>query len=143
MAAARQLEEPPAMTLETTAQTAAEPEQPNLAAQQAYLAYERTLMAWIRTATSMITFGFALHKFYFYVHQEKPPTPSEEVFGGRTFGLLMMGIGVFALAAATWQHHARIRVLHGQYGQAPASLSLVLAGLIAGLGILGFAAAIF
>ncbi len=105
-----------------------------LALERTFLAYERTLMAWVRTATSMITFGFALYKFFFYLHEEKPPTHGEQIFGARTYGLCMMGIGVFTLAIATWQHRQQIKALRGQYPEAPLSLSLVLAALIASPG---------
>jgi len=119
------------------------PDQTHLALERTFLAYERTLMAWIRTATSMITFGFALYKFFFYMHKERTPTLSEEIFGARTYGLCMMGFGVIALALAAWQHRQQMRALRNVYPDAPRSLSLVLAGLIAGLGVLGLTAGAF
>ena len=133
------------MAQETAGKTAPGPDPVQLALERTFLAYERTLMAWIRTATSLITFGFALYKFFFYVHQEKPPTVGEEIFGARTYGLCMMGIGVITLAIATWQHRQQIKALRRQYPGAPPSLSLslVLAALIASPGVLGFTAAIF
>jgi uncharacterized membrane protein YidH (DUF202 family) len=91
----------------------------------------------------MITFGFALYKFFFYYHQEKPPTHGEQIFGARTYGLCMMAIGVFTLAVAAWQHRQQTKALRELYPEAPLSLSLVLSALIASLGILGFIAAIF
>lgn len=114
-----------------------------LALERTFLAYERTLLAWNRTAVSMITFGFALYKFYFYLHQEKPPTHGEQVFGARTYGLCMMGIGVFTLVIATWQHRQQMRALRQMYPESPMSMSLVLAALMGSLGVIAFTVGLF
>ena len=98
-------------------------------------------MAWVRTATSLITFGFTLYKFFFYLQEQEPAKHAEQFLGPRTYGLIMIGIGVFTLAAAAWQHRQQMKPLRAQYADAPFSLSLVLAALIAVLGILGFIAA--
>jgi putative membrane protein len=118
-------------------------DQVHLAMERTYLAYERTLMAWVRTATSLIAFGFTLYQFFFYLHLREPNPPAQQLFGPRTFGLVMIGIGVIALAIATWQHRQNMNRLREHYRNAPFSLALVLAALIATLGVLGFAAAIF
>jgi hypothetical protein len=55
----------------------------------------------------------------------------------------MIGIGIFTLAMATWQHQQFMKKLRVYYPEAPVSLSAVLASLIASLGILAFVAAIF
>jgi putative membrane protein len=119
------------------------PDQLQLALERTYLAHERTLMAWVRTATSLITFGFTLYKFFFYMQTQGQFHPEEAFFGPRTYGLVMMGIGIFALAVATWQHHRMMKRFHIHYSDMPWSLSSVLAGLIAALGILAFLAAVF
>jgi putative membrane protein len=118
-------------------------DQVKLALERTFLAHERTLMAWIRTATSLITFGFALYKFFYYVHQDKAPTHGEELFGARTYGLCMMGFGVATLLVATLQHRLQMKALRGLYPEAPLSLSFVLAGLMGVLGLIAFAAALF
>jgi putative membrane protein len=97
-------------------------------------------MAWVRTATGLITFGFTLYKFFFYLREQEPEKHAEQLIGPRTYGLVMMGLGVFTLAAAAWQHRQQTKRLRTQYA-APFSLSLVLAAFIAVLGILGFVAA--
>lgn len=119
------------------------PDQLQLAWERTYLAHERTLMAWIRTATSMIAFGFTLYKFFFFLREQETAPQHDQLLGSRTFGLIMMGIGVFILAVAAWQHQQRMKSLRVYYPQAPKSLAAVLAALIAALGILGFIAAIF
>jgi putative membrane protein len=117
-------------------------DQMRLAMDRTFLAYERTLMAWIRTSTSMITFGFALYKFFFYLHQEKPAPPGEQVFGARVYGLCIMGIGVLALVLATWQHRQQLKTLEEHYPQTPRSLSLLIATLVGSLGVVAFTFAI-
>lgn len=119
------------------------PDQMTLALERTYLAHERTLMAWTRTATSLITFGFTLYKFFEYLHERGETAKSSQVFGARTFGLIMIGIGVLTLGIASVQHHLQMRHLRAQYPNAPFSLALLLAGLIACLGILGFVTGIF
>jgi putative membrane protein len=114
-----------------------------LALERTFLAYERTMMAWNRTAVSMITFGFALYKFFFYLHQEKPPTHGEQVFGARTYGMCIMAIGVFTLVIATWQHRQQLKAMRTLYPEAPMSLSLVLAALMGSLGVVALTFGIF
>jgi putative membrane protein len=118
-------------------------DQVKLALERTFLAYERTMMAWNRTATSMITFGFALYKFFFYLHQDKPPSHGEQIFGARIYGLCIMGIGVLALVLATWQHRQQLKALEGHYPEAPRSLSLLIAALVGSLGVVAFTFAIF
>jgi uncharacterized membrane protein YidH (DUF202 family) len=128
------------MTQEPVTTAPSRPDQVQLALERTYLAYERTLMAWVRTATGLITFGFTLYKFFFYLREQEPERHAEQLIGPRTYGLVMMGLGVFTLAAAAWQHRQQTKRLRTQYA-APFSLSLVLAAFIAVLGILGFVAA--
>ncbi len=114
------------------------PDQMSLALERTYLAHERTLMAWTRTATSLITFGFTLYKFFEYLHERGEAIRVHQVVGARSFGLIMIGIGVLTLIVASLQHQVQMRRLKAHYPAAPFSLALLLAGLIAGLGTLGF-----
>lgn len=117
-------------------------DQVKLALERTYLAHERTLMAWTRTATSLITFGFTLYKFFEYLHERGEAVPSHRPFGARTFGLIMIGIGVLTLIVAAVQHKLQMRRLKVQYPDLPFSLALLLAVLIACLGILGLVSGI-
>jgi putative membrane protein len=126
------------MAQETAVKPVTAPDQLALAVERTYLAHERNLMAWTRTATSLITFGFTLFKFFEFLHEQGEAARGPQHLGARTFGLVMIGIGVATLAIATLQHWLQMRRLRGQYPNAPLSLALVLAGLIACLGILGF-----
>jgi putative membrane protein len=131
------------MVQEPAAKTDPAAQQLKLALDRTFLAYERTLMAWIRTATSLIMFGFGLYKFFYYLHPADTPTGSEQILGARTYGMCMMVIGIFTLAIAAWQYRRQMKAFRGLYPEAPMSLSLIVAALIATLGILAFFAAIF
>ena len=114
-----------------------------LAFDRTRLAHDRTMMAWIRTATSLLTFGVALYTFFFHLREQQTTKTSESFFGARTLGLVMIGFGVFSLALAVWQHQHEMKRLRADYPEAPRSLSLFLAALMALLGIIGFFAALF
>jgi putative membrane protein len=98
-------------------------------------------MAWTRTATSLISFGFTVYKFFEYERKEESAAP-----GGlrpRWFALLMIVIGLVALVLATIEHHRALATMKAEYGHQPVSLALIVAGLIAVLGIVGLVAVIF
>ena len=78
-----------------------------------------------------------------YLHEQDPIKYPQQLLGARTFGLLMIGVGLLMLVLATWQHRQQTKYLQTYFANAPFSLSLVLAGLIGGLGVLGLIAAIF
>ncbi len=112
-----------------------------LAAERTRLAYERTLMAWVRTATSLISFGFTIFKFFEYLQEDKKAAPLHQFLGPRHFGMMMIGIGLFALILATFQHVKSMRALRASYQEAPYSLAFFMAALIGVLGVLGFLSA--
>ena len=113
-----------------------------LAAERTRLAHDRTLMAWVRTSTSLISFGFTIYKFFQYM-QEKGTGAQERLLGPRRFALLMISIGVIALALATWQHRRDMRALRAVHPEVPYSLATVLAGLMSVLGVITLLAVIF
>ena len=126
------------MSHETDEKPAPAPDQMQLAYERTYLAHERTMMAWTRTATSLITFGFTLYKFFEFLHASGQAVNRQHLFGARTFGMIMIGIGVLTLVVACLQHRVQMRRLNEFYPDAPFSLALLLASLIACLGVLGF-----
>ena len=95
-------------------------------------------MAWVRTATSLIAFGFTLYQFFFYLHEREPGQHPPQIFGARTFGLVMIGIGVFALVVTTWQHRQNMNRLRKHYRDAPFSLSSDFGGIDRDIGHPGF-----
>jgi putative membrane protein len=109
-----------------------------LALDRTRLAHERTLMAWVRTAASLISFGFTIDKTFGLLRQQQGGTPPSAI-GARTFALMLIGIGLAALLLAAAQHRRDLTALRAEYGPVPYSLAAVVAVLVAGLGVLGFA----
>lgn len=99
-------------------------------------------MAWTRTATSLISFGFTIYKFLDTEHAERP-SRSFLIFRPRGVGMLMILIGLVALLLATIEHHRSMKDLRATYGNIPRSISAVVAGLIAVLGMISLIAVAF
>ena len=109
-----------------------------LAVDRSRLAHERTLMAWIRTATSMISFGFTIYKFLeAQPARERQFTFVERILNARTFGMIMITVGLFGLFFAALENHRELGDLRARYGEAriPRSNSMRVAILVA---IFGF-----
>src|SRR5262249_13313077 len=99
------------------------------------LAFERTLMAWVRTSISLITFGFTIFKAFSYAY-ERGLARRPGVLGPREYALIMISIGLVALALATWQHYRYVKMLHGLFTKLPVfSLGVVIAAMISALGL--------
>jgi putative membrane protein len=108
------------------------------------LAHERTLMAWVRTSTSLITFGFTIYKFFEYLRESKQVGPDPGFVGARGFALVMISVGLTALALATVEHRRNLHAMRTAYGElVPYSPATVIASLVAGLGIPGLVAVLF
>jgi len=99
-------------------------------------------MAWVRTATSLLSFGFTIYTFIQYLQQQNK-APHEGIIGPREYALLMITIGIVALAFATIQHRRDMMALRKHHPEVPYSLATVLAGLISLLGLLALLAVIF
>ena len=104
-----------------------------LAMERTRMAADRTLMGWIRTALSMISFGFTIFKFLEYIHQEGVK-PVMRIHGPREVGLTLIGIGIFALVIACFQHWQFIKKLRPDQPYKPWDLAFVVAFLIGLLG---------
>lgn len=107
------------------------------------LALERTTMAWVRTSASLITFGFSVYKF-FNIERRVEEVP-DRLIGPREFALIMISIGIIALAAASLQHWHNMQSLRRHYAgvRLPRSLAVVVGALVSLLGILALSAVIF
>jgi inner membrane protein YidH len=114
-----------------------------LAVERNRLAYERTLMAWVRTGVSLISFGFASYKFFEEFRKAEQLPRSNELFGVREFGFIMICIGLVVVLLATIQHIRTMHKLRAQYVDVPYSLAAVVALLVAILGILALIGVIF
>jgi putative membrane protein len=106
-----------------------------MALDRTWLAHERTLMAWVRTATSMISFGFTIYKFFEY-QAEHGVSARAGIISPRTFGMMIISIGLAALLMATFAHHKEIKPLTARLGVRRFSLAEIVAGLISGFGLL-------
>jgi putative membrane protein len=105
-----------------------------LALDRTRLAADRTLMAWVRTALSMITFGFTIYKFLEALYQQST-VPILRPNAPRSLGLILIGIGTFAVIAACVQHWDYIKKLSPAYPFKPWGLAFIVACLIALLGL--------
>jgi len=117
------------------------PDATRLAVDRTRMAADRTLLAWVRTSTSLISFGFTIYKAFQYLRQTQKVEPIG-FLGPRGFALLMIGIGVVVLIAATIQHRHDMKALT-EYGHVRYSLATMLAALIGTLGGLGLLAVLF
>src|SRR5271168_3547414 len=98
-----------------------------LAVERTRVAYERTMLSWIRTGTSLITFGFSVYKFF---QIERKPSAQDYMLGSQQFGLILVGIGVAALALGTLDYLQNMRKLGPDYTGKPALLAIIFAGSI-------------
>jgi len=89
-------------------------------------------MAWIRTSTSLIAFGFTIFKFFQYLATQEH---RHTIVRPWVVGMVMILVGLTGLALAWVQHRQQMKALTAQAGPLPYSISGVMAGLIAVLGI--------
>jgi putative membrane protein len=113
------------------------PTQQALALDRTRIAHERTLMARIRTSMSMISFGFTIAEVFEYLG-ESTGGGVITVAGPRTAGLGLIGLGTFALIAASLQHAVSLRHLVEPGMRTPTSLALVIAVLMSIGGVVMF-----
>ncbi len=112
-----------------------------LALSRTMLAHDRTLMAWVRTATSMISFGFTIYKFFEFLQDDKRSPHVDRLLQPRGVALVMILIGVSGLVLATTDYRRQIAALrrdYRAYGPFHASVTLAVASIVAGLGVVGF-----
>lgn len=112
-----------------------------MAAERTRLAHERTLMAWVRTATSLISFGFTIYKFFEF--EAGRGVATSHLLSPRAFALLMIATGLFALSFSTVEHRHSMRMLEAEFGPARRSVAGLVAAVVAGMGVLAFAATLF
>jgi putative membrane protein len=112
-----------------------------LAIDRTRVAYERTMLAWIRTAASLITFGFAVSKFF---EIERPDLqPGWHLFGPRSFGLILVCVGLGSLVLAVLEQRQGLRDLGALYRGKRRSMAVIVAAVVAILGIFALLAVIF
>ena len=90
--------------------------------------------------SGIITFGFTIAKFFQFLHEQKgEPAP---LLHSRTVGILMISVGLVALALGSLQHTVALRALREHCPDLPRSLAGVTAGLLAVLGVLALVGAL-
>lgn len=114
-----------------------------LAVNRTRLAYDRTLLAWVRTAASMISFGFTIYKFFQLEPSHAEHPLPKRLIGPTQFALLMIVIGIVALALATLEHRRDLKSLRAQYPSEHRTLAGVIAGLVSILGFVALFAVVF
>jgi putative membrane protein len=113
-----------------------------LAVDRTWLAHERTLMAWIRTATSLISFGFTIYKF-FQFEAGKNAAAAHALVSPRQFAILMIATGLIALLLSVIDHRQSMKQLHEEFGTTRRSVSGIVAGVVAVMGLAALAAALW
>ena len=106
------------------------------------MAAERTLMAWIRTTLSMISFGFTIYKFIEVIQEQKSSSLIRD-HTARNLGLMLIGIGTFALIMAIVQHYKYLKLLGLTLREKLWNLSFLVGCLIALLGLLMLVSVVF
>ena len=112
-----------------------------LALKRTLLALDRTLMAWVRTGTSLISFGFTIYKFFQYLREGEPVKPQAHLLDPRGVALILIALGIGAMVLATIQYQRQTREMlkeYPNYGPFPRSIAAGVAGIMSGLGLLGF-----
>jgi putative membrane protein len=121
--------------MSATPATTAVPEDPRVR-----FAAERTLLAWVRTGLAMMGFGFVVARFGLFLRElaaasdrTAPPSTGVSFWIGSL--LIMLGVAVSVLAAAGHLRFLR-RLERGEpYQPARLSLGLIIAVLLAALGV--------
>lgn len=91
-------------------------------------------MAWVRTAVAMISFGFSIYKFFQFEAGRGAPA-TRGLITPRDFAIVLIGIALVTLLAATVSHRRNVRGLTVYLG-GRRSMAQLVAVLVA---LLGFA----
>ena len=106
----------------------------DLAAERTRMAANRTLMSWVRTAISFIGFGFSIYKFLQSL-QEDGIQLTLRPEGPRNIGLLLIGLGTASAILGIIEYWNNIKSLRDDYKIKPHWSPLVIASLLAALGL--------
>ncbi len=107
-------------------------ERTELAALRTAMAASRSLMAWVRTALSMIGFGFTLYKVLQGFGDTIRPGAA------RNAGLFLIGLGTVSVLFGWLEYRQVAREMRREHRQALRRFPLLLAGLVALMGVLLF-----
>ncbi len=107
----------------------------DLAATRTLMAADRTLMAWVRTALSMFSFGFTIYKIL-QAFQGAGQLP--QGYTPRSAGLLLIGLGTFAMVMGTIEYWGTLREVHHVQSFRIARPALIMALVMSVLGLFLF-----
>ena len=110
------------------------------AIESTFLAQERTQLSWVQLALALISFGFTIAKAFQFLHESHGDR--SPILSATTVGILMIAIGLGALAMATLQHRAALRVLRARCPDLPISNADIVSLVIVALGINALAGAV-
>jgi putative membrane protein len=102
------------------------------AVEQLHLAYENSVRSWISTAISLITFGFSVSRFADIL---RPGADRSNQLGTQVFSLTLVVIGLAALTLGVIENRNSLRALATVYPVKKRSVSVIVAGLVAVLGV--------
>jgi putative membrane protein len=102
------------------------------AVEQLHLAYENSVRSWISTAISLITFGFSVSRFADIL---RPGADKNNQLGTQAFSLALVIIGLAALTLGVIENRNSLRALATVYPVKSRSVSVIVAGLVAVLGV--------
>jgi putative membrane protein len=106
----------------------------DLAVQRTKMAANRTLMAWIRTSISFIGFGFTIYKFLQSLQEQGVQLmPRQE--GPQNIGLLLLALGTGSAILGIIEYWKETRAMQETYEARPQWFPLIIASLLAALGI--------
>lgn len=108
----------------------------DLAATRTLMAADRTLMAWVRTSFSMSSFGFTIYKLLQGFAQAGAALPHDHT--PRDVGLILTGLGTLAMVMGTVEYAQALRTLRGYMDVRLARPVLVMAVLMALMGLFFF-----
>ncbi|HSN18512.1 MAG TPA: DUF202 domain-containing protein [Gammaproteobacteria bacterium] len=106
-----------------------------------HAANERTYLAWIRTAVALMGFGFVIEKFNLFLRYLGRAVPDAAVPHGTRVaegaGITMMVMGLGIVALATWSFLRNLRLIdeHGTHGYQGKLPNVLLGSLVAALGV--------
>jgi putative membrane protein len=100
-------------------------------------AAERTMMALLTTGLSFISFGFTIYTFLHYIREANEASLRVQAHGPKYMGLALIGVGLFVLAAGSWQHWQFLRQLQKLCARKlPWSVPLAAALVLAAIGVI-------
>jgi putative membrane protein len=107
----------------------------HLSAQRTVMSADRSLMSWVRTGLTMIGFGFTIYAFLQSL-LEKGVMITMTPAGPRRIGLFLLALGTASVLLGSFQYLVTLRSIKRIYDFSPWRFSLLIAALIALLGIL-------